>query len=90
MNGRSRLPLQAAPVFSEDSKDRDVARERTRPKCQNGKLGVRALKSPERVSSGNYLRCGAAMSTWNSDSGSFNPTRISIRVVISLAPVLAG
>ena len=45
MNGRSRLPLQATPG-SEDSKDRDVARERTRPERQNGKLGVRLLKAP--------------------------------------------
>jgi len=32
---RSRLPLQAAPDFK-DSKDRDVARERTRPERQKG------------------------------------------------------
>lgn len=32
---RSRLPVQAASDF-EDSKDRDVARERTRPECQKG------------------------------------------------------
>lgn len=46
---------------SEDGKAYDAARKRTRPECQNGKLGVRALKSAERVRSGNYFRCEAAM-----------------------------
>jgi len=35
VKGRPRLPVQAASDF-EDSKDRDVARERTRPERQNG------------------------------------------------------
>ncbi len=85
VKGQSHLPLQATPD-SEDSKDRDVARERTRPECQNEKLGSSALKSAERVRGGNYFRCRAIMPTSNSGRRSFNPARIWIRVVISLAP----
>lgn len=44
MNGRSRLALASGTSFSEDSKDRDVGRERTRPECQSEELGVRAFK----------------------------------------------
>jgi len=86
---RSRLPVQAASDF-EDSKDRDVARERTRPERQNGKLGVRALKSAERVRGGNYFRCRAAMLTSNSGRGSFNCERTAIMLSIAWLLLLAG
>lgn len=79
---RSRLPVQAASDF-EDSKDRDVARERTRPERQNGKLGVQALMSAERVESGNYFRYGAARLIRLSDHRSFNPGRIAIMLSIA-------